>query len=298
MSKYRTDTFRNTLGGISLVLLLCGAAHAQRAGSAPKPSGRGELRVLTYNIHHGAGNETCPDQAKSGTATADCGLNLERIADVIRKTHADIVGLQEVDRFWLRSGGEDQPRALARLLAMSVCFGPNLQLASEPGGGSPREYGTAILSRFPLEDCRNVPLPRASEKNEQRGLLSAEVATPAGKIRMMVTHLSFVAADQPSQITELAKSVSESDLPTILVGDLNIRPQAQPLQPLLQHMRDVWVLAGTGDGLTSPARPDRPARNRIDYILVSPQIEASGIEVVKNATTRMASDHYPVLARI
>ncbi len=302
MSKFRAGTFRNALIGISLLLFsvsVSSQVSSQAARTAPKPAAGGtELRVLTYNIHHGAGNEQCPDRAGANTPAADCGLDLERIARVIRETRADIVGLQEVDRHWVRSGGVDQPRALARMLAMSVCFGPNLQLPSEQGAGGPREYGTAILSRFPLEDCRNVPLSRASEKNEQRGLLSADVETPGGKVRMMVTHLSFIAVDQPAQTEEVAKAAAESALPAILVGDLNTRPGSESLRPLLARMRDVWARAGKGEGLTSPAHPGRPPRSRIDYIFVSPDIEARGVEVVTNATTRMASDHYPVFARI
>lgn len=280
-------------------LLWCGAGNAQTPSSLSDPGeGRADLRVMTYNIHHGAGNEECAPRAAGSAPAADCGLNLERIAEVIRDAKADIVGLQEVDRFWTRSGGVDQPRVLAQLLAMSVCFGPNLQLPAEGTVGVPREYGTAILSRFPLRDCRNTHLARVSDANERRGLLSAEVETPNGRVRVMVTHLSVVAADRAPQTEELAKAVADSRLPTILMGDLNTRPDAESLRPLLARTRDLWTLAGQGAGLTSPAHPQRQPRSRIDYILVSPGIGTSGIEVVLNDVTRMASDHYPILARI
>ena len=181
-------------------LALSGRGNAQVSRTVPDPGeGRSALRVMTYNIHHGAGNEECAPRAAGSTPAADCGLNQERIAGVISAAKADIVGLQEVDRFWARSGGVDQPRVLAQLLAMSVCFGPNLQLPAEGNIGSPREYGTAILSRFPLRDCRNVHLSRVSDANEQRGLLSAEVQTPNGKLLVMVTDLSVVAADSVPQ---------------------------------------------------------------------------------------------------
>ena len=199
-----------------------GMLSAQAARRVTDPGeGRNALRVMTYSIHHGAGNEECAPREAGSAPAADCGLNLERIAKVISAAKADIVGLQEVDRFWARSGGVDQPRVLAQMLAMSVCFGPNLQLPAEGNIGSPREYGTAILSRFPLRDCRNTHLPRVSEANEQRGLLSGEVETPNGNVRVMVTHLSVVAADRVPQTEELAKAVATSQLPTILMGDLN-----------------------------------------------------------------------------
>src|SRR5262245_47743521 len=42
------------------------------------------IRVMTYNIHVGVG--------------MDKKLDLQRIADVIKREHVDLVGLQEVDR--------------------------------------------------------------------------------------------------------------------------------------------------------------------------------------------------------
>ena len=44
------------------------------------------MKVLTYNIHHGAG--------------IDGVLDLERIAQVIEQSGADVIGLQEVDNHW------------------------------------------------------------------------------------------------------------------------------------------------------------------------------------------------------
>ncbi len=306
MQNRRMEKFRFALAGNSRlailtagIFVLSGAVAAQTPRSVPDPGERAaELRVMTYNIHHGAGNDECAPRPAGSAPAADCGLNLERIADVIRTSRADIVGLQEVDRFWVRSGGMDQPRVLAQLLAMSVCFGPNLQLPDEAGAGGPREYGTAILSRFPLRDCRNEHLPRVADANEQRGLLSADVETPGGTVRVMVTHLSVVAADRVPQTEDLAKAVAASRIPTILMGDLNTRPDAASLRPLLARAQDLWTLAGRGDGLTSAAHPQRPPRGRIDYILATSGIAANGIEVVVNDVTRMASDHYPILARI
>lgn len=298
MADFRLAKVQNVvLIAAMLIASVVGCAQVSRAVTDPG-EGRAELRVMTYNIHHGAGNEECAARAADSAPEADCGLDLKRIADVIRDAKADIVGLQEVDRFWVRSGGVDQPRVLAQLLAMSVCFGPNLQLPKEGSVGVPREYGTAILSRFPLKDCRNTHLARVSDANEQRGLLSAEVETPSGSVRVMVTHLSIVEADRVEQTKELAAAVGSSRLPTILMGDLNTKPNADSLRPLLAKMRDLWTLAGKGAGLTSASHPQRPPRNRIDYILVSPGMETSGIDVLTNDVTRMASDHYPVLARI
>ena len=49
------------------------------------------LRILAYNIHHGAGNDEV--------------LDLERIAELIRSLDPDLVALQEVDNRTERTGG-------------------------------------------------------------------------------------------------------------------------------------------------------------------------------------------------
>lgn len=54
------------------------------------------MKLVSYNIRFGLG--------------LDQQIDLGRIADTVRD--ADIVCLQEVERFWKRSGGSDQPEIL------------------------------------------------------------------------------------------------------------------------------------------------------------------------------------------
>ena len=110
------------------------------------------LRVMTYNIHHAEG--------------LDGKVDLERIANVIRQSNADIVALQEVDKNTRRTGGIDMPADLARLTGMNVAFGANLD--NFQGG----QYGTAILSRFPFESYENHRL-RQARRVKQRWVLQA-----------------------------------------------------------------------------------------------------------------------------
>ncbi|MBT8045323.1 MAG: hypothetical protein KJO79_10270, partial [Verrucomicrobiae bacterium] len=84
-----------------------------------------ELRVLSYNIHHGVG--------------LDGKLDLGRIAKVIRKQNPDLVALQEVDKLVTRSDKTDQAVVLAKYLGLHVVFGKSIDFQ----GGV---YGNAILS--------------------------------------------------------------------------------------------------------------------------------------------------------
>src|SRR5262245_43373982 len=77
-----------------------------------------EIRVLSYNIHHGRG--------------LDDKVDLERIAEVILSVKPDLVAVQEVDQKARRTEGVDQPAELARLTKMEVVFGKNIDFE---GGG-------------------------------------------------------------------------------------------------------------------------------------------------------------------
>ena len=71
------------------------------------------LKVLTYNIAHGAGH--------------DGRLDLDRIAAVIRRSGADVVALQEVDKHWdSRSDFVDQAAVLGKKLNMRVRLPPSI----------------------------------------------------------------------------------------------------------------------------------------------------------------------------
>ena len=99
------------------------------------------------------------------------------------------------------------------------------------------------------------------------------------------------------------KEINTSDLPVILMGDLNLTPDTEPIQFLKKHLTDAMGISkkpfygpiGTFNGFDQ----DRIMENRIDYIFVN------NIEVLSytHIDDRMAnnmhiSDHLPVLMTI
>ena len=60
---------------------------------------------MTYNIKHGQTNASCiqPAPIPGQPPFPDCNLDLQASIEVIRAHNPDIVGVQEVDRFWARS---------------------------------------------------------------------------------------------------------------------------------------------------------------------------------------------------
>jgi endonuclease/exonuclease/phosphatase family metal-dependent hydrolase len=261
-----------------LVLSLLAAPGGAAAGTPPRPV---PLTVLSFNMHTGIG--------------ADGVLDLDRTVEVIRRSGADVVGLQEVDVHWAdRSEFRDQARALARALRMRVFFAPIYDLPPATEGAPRRRYGPAVLSRYPVVRAENHELTRMSSQDGSTvpmpGFAEAVVLVRGVPVHVYCTHLDY-RPDPAVRAVQVAETLEilAADRPganQVLLGDLNAEPAAPELAPL-------WtVLEDTGDGRPSfPA--DAPVK-RLDYVAVSPNVRATRTEVIDST----ASDHRPVLAEL
>ena len=260
------------VGAWSVVLALC--LDASSPVRALDPS---ELIVATYNIHHGVGE--------------DDALDLRRIAAALRDSGAAVIGLQEVDKhFGTRSQYADQASELGRLLMMEHVYGANIDLPPEQQGGARRQYGTAIVSAYPIVSWSNVPLPNLG--GEQRGLLSAEIDVNGMTIRVLNTHLqNDDPAERSAQTAFIAERLASIDQPVILLGDLNAEATASELNVMESLLQDTWLLAGEGPGFTFPAAaPNR----RIDYVFTGLCMPPTRVTVGRS----LASDHLPLAATL
>jgi endonuclease/exonuclease/phosphatase family metal-dependent hydrolase len=265
---------RRTL--LVIVMALCtvlGLTAPAAATVAVRP-----LTVLSFNIHHAAG----PDGV----------FDLDRLAGEIRRTRADVVGLQEVDRhFGERSKWTDEPAELARRLGMHVVYGANLDLEPPAPGQPRRQYGTAILSRYPIISWRNTLLPKARPAEEQRGLLEAVVNVRGLKVRAMTTHFQHDNAEsRVLQAAVVADLVRASREPVVLTGDLNAVPGTPEITTLTDLLTDTHERAGRGDGFTYPV--EAPTA-RIDYVLTD-----NALPLRSKVLETASSDHRPVLANL
>jgi endonuclease/exonuclease/phosphatase family metal-dependent hydrolase len=234
------------------------------------------LTVMSYNIHQGR--------------DVDGVLDLDRIAAVIRAQDPDVVALQEVGRHWSAdSDFGDQPAELERLLGMKSVYGANLDRDPPEPGAPRRQYGTAILTAWPVLNSEHILLPRASPDNEQRGLLVLDIDVHGAPFRLHNAHLGVSAQDRRLQVDALLAEADKAAIPHALVGDFNARPTAPELAPLFERFRDAWTAAGQGDGFTFPASAPNA---RIDYVLVSPELGISQVDV----PALPGSDHLPLVA--
>ncbi|HMG00251.1 MAG TPA: endonuclease/exonuclease/phosphatase family protein [Gemmatimonadaceae bacterium] len=262
---------RIRLAAILALLAGLACAHLPAAGSALP------LRVMTYNIRSGNGD-------LAGTVKA------------IRASVPDLVGLQEVDVHWAeRSGFLDQATALGDQLGMQVRFARIYQFAGVPPHDAPREFGVALLSKFPILDWSNHVITRLSTQETNPvpaplpGFLEARIDVRGTAVRVFNTHLDYRSDPQVrrQQVSDMLRYIDDASGPTLLFGDLNAPPDAPEIQPLLAKLTDAWP-ASAGPGLTDPA--DEP-RKRIDYVLVSKDFRVRSASV----PVTLASDHRPVL---
>lgn len=202
-----------------------------------------EITVLSYNIK-----------------SARIGGGIGAYLGVIANSGADVVLLQEVDKYRHTSNQVDQAGWLAdNLGGWYDAFGANVDY----GGGL---YGTAIISRYPILSSENTHLPNGPG-GQQRGLLHAVIDVDGVEVSLYNTHLqNKIDHLKVAQARAIAPIIAADDRPRILGGDFNSSVGDTPLSTIIggAGMTDTWGAVGTGSGLTHPsANP----RGRIDLLL-------------------------------
>jgi len=204
------------------------------------------MKFVTYNIQYAKGK--------------DERFDLGRIAETVRG--ADIIALQEVERFWPRSGKVDQPAELGKHLSEYFwVYGPGFDVdASEERGGTilnrRHQLGTMILSRWPIVWSRTHTLPKwvlIEESGSDKTALESVIGTDKGPLSVWSIHLTYASSDercfQVEYLLDIHRraqenggawtgkksdsdwTLSEASLPptplhTIWMGDFNCEPDS------------------------------------------------------------------------
>ncbi len=226
------------------------------------------IRVLTFNIYHGE------------TMKGDFDLNL--IANVIKSTNPDLVAVQEVDVNTNRAGKMNILSELGIRTGLIPLFGQAMPF-------NDGFYGVGILSRLPAWKTQNHQLP-ASIGREPRTALEALFVLPSGDtIRFVSTHLDNVDenTDRMDQGRALNQLFAIDEIPTILAGDLNAKPNSETMKILLKE----WGKSFSKD---IPTAPSKNPKSKIDYILFRKEKKWEVVDT-KVLEEEIASDHRPVL---
>lgn len=202
---------------------------------------------------------------------------VDRAARLLRESEdlrgADVVALQEMDA--------EGTERIARALSMDYVYYPATR---HPG--TDRDFGNAILSRWPLSDDRKLVLPYHSRFSDmQRIAVSATAATPLGPVRVYSVHL-----ETPGRITgvnrqrQAAAVVRDAErYPRVIVaGDFNSRAVGE----VFEWYGFRWTTKDLGNTISFFSW---------DHVFVR------GLDVVRKSVgvvrdNQGASDHLPVWA--
>jgi endonuclease/exonuclease/phosphatase family metal-dependent hydrolase len=272
-----------------------GAPTATAAAPPPTAPPPVVARFATYNIHAGAGSDNVYD--------------LDRTAATIRALDADVVGIEEADVHWGdRSRFEDTVVELGRRLGMRTGFAPIYSLDPLHAGDPRREYGVAVLSRYPIAALEDHDITRLSTQDPDPvpapapGFLEATVQVRGARTHVYVTHLDYRGdpSVRTAQVADTRRIMAQDPAgeDQVLLGDLNADASAPELAPLWQELDDAWAVTRTRVGEPGLTFPAVAAVKRIDFVTVRRGTPVLTAEVPSDPALLAASDHRPVVATV
>ncbi|GHF36920.1 endonuclease/exonuclease/phosphatase [Kitasatospora xanthocidica] len=213
------------------------------------------VRLATFNVLHG---RPLLDDGRPVPGSDPVGVR--PLVDAVAALDADVVALQELDRFQERSGRADQARAAAEATgAADWRYASAFHARSRPGrswvrdrsepglrvygpagtghDGEVPSHGIALLSRLPVLEWRArrfgapplaVPLPVSGRsgltviRDHPRVALAAVLRGRRGPFTAVALHLSFVPGWNVRQLLAVPGWIADLPRPHVLLGDFNL----------------------------------------------------------------------------
>jgi endonuclease/exonuclease/phosphatase family metal-dependent hydrolase len=263
-------------------------------------------RLEADDIHKIVGNPAgaapamIPERLNVVSWNIERGVRFRGVLETLQKLDADVLLLQEVDRYCDRSGGRDVAADLASALGMNWVAAGEFQEIGEATKGRAALHGQAILSRYPITDAGVLVFAdqarwrwRLNPVQPRRGGRMALRARTGGML-VYTAHLESGGNDtlRRKQLDEMVRDQQREARPderVVLAGDFNNPPVAQSsMFRAIGAARFVDSHGGT-PRLTSINRS-----HPIDWIFVKNlAFLDSDVYMVKGV-----SDHFPVLASV
>ncbi|MFP4312670.1 MAG: endonuclease/exonuclease/phosphatase family protein, partial [Nitriliruptoraceae bacterium] len=261
---------------VLVVVLLAAAVAGAAALGAARSSALQErprdatLTLATFNVRSGFGADGRFDPRRQGTLLAD--------EDV------DLVLVNEVDRGWWLTGGQDLLPGLAAALGLEhVAFVP----------AADEVTGHALLSRYPISEVSSAALP-GGDRHAPRSQLAAIVEVSEDlDLGIVGAQLLPGGADEEVRLAQaraLAGTIArlrERALPTVVLGDLGVREGTT----ILDTLEPLVTSALPENSTTYPSW--QPVDQR-DHVLLSPELRRA---TVRTPTT-LTSSHLPVIVTV
>jgi endonuclease/exonuclease/phosphatase family metal-dependent hydrolase len=236
------------------------------------------LRLATWNIHKGIGTDRL--------------YRLDRTIEVLKSIDADVVCLQEVDEGCTRSASESQVRRLGDALKYPhAALGLNVRVGC---GG----YGSAILSRHPLWDVRNVDLT-VPPKKRRSGLVARIEHGPPGGWLLANVHLGLMHLERKVQVRRLLDELLDDggEGPVVIAGDWN--EWGSRLVHGVLRDNGFHLARMDGHGRRGPASfPSRRPLVALDRVLYREPARCHHVLCVRDEAAWKASDHLPIVVEL
>ncbi len=247
-----------------LFLIFTLIASGLIARAQPFAQRENTIRLMSYNIQHGAG--------------MDNRIDIERIGNVILSINPEVVGLQEVDSVVRRSGNIDIMKMLASQTGMYPSFGHSIL---HDGG----KYGNGVLTREKPLAVRKISLPGV---DEARTALIVELE----RYVVVNTHLSLTDEERLQSVEIITNAIRDYSKPVFLMGDLNAGPGDAPIKWLTKEWQ---ILTNTNQKTWPSENPEQTLDYIFGYKSNGQTYGRFQSRVVENS---IASDHRPIFTDI
>jgi endonuclease/exonuclease/phosphatase family metal-dependent hydrolase len=256
-------------------------AITREAARVTPPDKVDQLTIMSYNIQQGVN--------VVGTK------NYENQLALIKKVNPDILCLQESDVARLSGGNSDVVRYFAQRLKFHSYYGPKTVTGT---------FGTAILSRFPLHQCRTI---FSFSDVDEIGTSLVEIKINGKTVVVFNSHPAGSPAAKHAHVDALIENLKSCDY-VIAAGDFNFREDSPYYAKMTAFLQDSWLArwpTGVGDMSTVAwsfsQRHDPSAvggwekndvldmQNRIDHIFLSQNFDV--INSIYLPVPESQSDH-------
>lgn len=258
------------------------------------------IRVMSFNIRVG----TAPDGEHAWPNRR------QLVIDIVRREACDFVGLQEALRFQL----DEIEKALPEYAELGV---------SRDDGRTRGEYSAILFrcDRWGVDRAATRWLSPTPDKPGSTGwgnrvprvVTYGRFVHKTSGLVLWLFNTHFDHQSQPSReksaefLAQLIDQRSPHDL-VIVTGDLNAKPDNPALATLIgrstsgtARLIDCFIRAGNEEHHSGTFHAFRGNTDgpRIDYVLVSPEVEVQGCQILRDRQNGIfPSDHFPVVAHL
>lgn len=237
-----------------------------------------KINLMTFNIQHGFDHRT------------KAGINLPLMAETIKNCGGEIVGVNEVRGAGSHPEYTAQADFLAEQLGYEFYFAKAIDLPHGP-------YGNALLSKYPILKAETFPIEDPVVKDEKvsyetRCILKALIDIPGLKdgLTVFVSHFGLAKSEERNAVKKICELLQDVTGPCVFMGDLNMEPDDEILQPVYEILKDTAVMF---DKPKLSFKSDAPTV-KIDYIFTDKNMEVLSADIPEI----VASDHRPHVAVI